>query len=254
MRYYKNYNGEIYIDGATSLDSTLTYGVHIEQSGAGAVLGTASTIGSHVVSLTVKNDSIPQLDTKSFGVHLVADDTVEITATVLEVPTVSCSIFPTSVALGNLYQGGSYVTGTHAISTSTSNSASGYYWSVYGDGNGATAGYGADAGLYNAADTIPSTGSSTLDLRTPNTAAFGMVASVPDLGSAVVSTDFGDGTPGVFGALDAGPDGAQLLLYQIGPQTGDAAESDITYGARADSGTTAGSYVEYVTFICGGYY
>jgi hypothetical protein len=80
-----------------------------------------------------------------------------------------------------------------------------------------------------------------------------MVASVPDLGTAVVSTDFSNATPGVFGALDAGPDGAQLLLYQVGSQT-DAAASDITYGARANSTTQPGSYKEYVTFVCGGYY
>jgi hypothetical protein len=249
---------KIYISGVGELVSTNTYGVKIEQAPSlpTAILGTASTVGTHIVNLTVKNDSVPQLDTKSFAIDLVADDTVEITATVLEVPTVSCTINPVSVSLGNLYQGGSYVTGTHTISTSTSGSAAGYYWSVYGDGNGDTAGYAADAGLYKSTatiDTIPSTGSGTVDLRVPNTKAFGMVASVPDLGTAVVSTDFSNATPGVFGALDAGPDGAQLLLYQVGSQT-DAAASDITYGARANSTTQPGSYKEYVTFVCGGYY
>ena len=155
-------------------------------------------------------------------------------------------------SLGSLYPGGSYSTGGHTITTSTSTTTSGYYWAVYGQGDGST-----DAGLYKSSATtylIASTGSGTVDLRGAGAEGFGLTATDPDAGGAAnVSTDFGSGTAGVFGALDRGPAGAQLLIYQSGSQSS-GESSTITYGAKAGASAVAGSYQETVTYSCGGYY
>ena len=91
-------------------------------------------------------------------------------------------------------------------------------------------------------------------MRTAGVEGFGLTATDPDsAGSANVSTDFGSGTAGVFGALDRGPAGAQLLIYQNSSQSS-AESSTITYGAKAGTSAVAGSYQETVTFACGGYY
>lgn len=240
----------IVISNVGTLNTNTTYGVKIANGTSAGVIGTDDTAGSHFVTVESKNSNT--LDSSTFGVNLITDDNVVITATVTATPTVTCSISSNSVNLGALYPGGSYVTGSHKITTSTSQTAGGYYWAVYGQGDGAT-----DAGLYKGDATtylIPSTGSATIDLRGSGTEGFGLVASDPDLAeSAIVSADFSDATSGVFGALDRGVSGAQLLISQNGAQTTDE-ESTITYGAKAGSAAQTGAYQETVTFVCGGYY
>ena len=81
-----------------------------------------------------------------------------------------------------------------------------------------------------------------------------MTVSDPDAGgSAVVPTDFSNGSAGVFGSLDRAVAGAQLILYQNGAQSS-GESATITYGARAGASAPAGSYSESVTFVCGAYY
>jgi hypothetical protein len=164
----------------------------------------------------------------------------------------NCTISSNSVNLGSLYPGGSYSTITNVISTSTSTTTSGYYWAAYGTGDGST-----DAGLYKstaATYLIASTGSETIDLTGVGAEGFGITVSYPDgAGSAAVPSDFGTGTTGIFGALDRGVAGAQLILYQNGSQS-TSESATITYGARAGSSAVAGSYSENVVFVCGGYY
>ena len=235
----------ITITDLDSLTSGITYGVKVS-NGSTAKLGTSSA-GQKVVTLTVDDGSDPE--TKSFGINLVSDDQVAVSATVVDVQTVTCSISSNSVNLGNLYKGGSYVTGTHTVTTSTSSSAGGYYWCAYGTGDSST-----DAGLYKSSATtylIQSTGSGTIDITAPGSEGFGMTASQPT--GATVESDFSDASAGTFGALDMGASGAQLFLYQIGAQA-TSEDSTITYGARAGSSAEAGSYSETVTFVCGGYY
>jgi hypothetical protein len=223
-----------------------TYGVKIV--GNTGALGTSVSTSSRLVTLTVRNGTT--VDTKTFGINLVADDQVDITATVVDVPTVTCSISTNSVGLGNLYIGGTYVTATHTISTTTSTSASGYFWSVYGQGNGST-----DAGLWKSSATthlIPSNNASTtVDISTTNSEGFGMNTTVPT--GATSGSGFSGNGAGVFGSVGLGASEAELLLSHIGPETsGDTAT--ITYGARAGTGAVAGSYAETITFTCGGYY
>lgn len=236
----------ITITGLTALTLGNTYGVKVS-NGTTAKLGTA-TAGSKIVTLTVDDGSDPE--TKSFGINLVSDDEVDITATVVDVQTVTCSLSTNSVSLGNLYKGGSYVTGTHTITTSTSSSAGGYYWCVYGEGNGSD-----EAGLWKSAATTyliaSDNASSTVDISAPGSEGFGMNTSVPT--GATGGTGFSGNGAGVFGSIGWRLSEAELLLYQIGAQAS-GENATITYGARAGASAEAGSYAETVTFVCGGYY
>lgn len=238
----------ITISGLTALTAGTTYGVKIT-NGTG-LIGTDDTTGDHDVTITAQSGTT--IDSSTFKVNLISNDTVVVSATVSAVPSVNCSISSNAVNLGSLYPGGSYSTVTHTISTSTASTTGGYYWAAYGTGDGST-----DAGLYKSTATahlIASTGSTTVDLRGAGTEGFGMTLSDPDsAGGAVVSTDFADTTLGVFGALDRLPAGAQLILSQSGAQTA-SESSTVTYGARADSAAIAGSYSESVIFVCGGYF
>jgi hypothetical protein len=246
----------ITIDGATELTAGQTYGVKIEEAST-AVLGTASSTGEHIVSLTVRDTS--NIETKSFGISLVGDDTVTVSAEVVDVQTVTCELGATTANLGNLYKGGSFVTTSHNISTYTSSSAGGYYWAVYGYGNGTN-----QAGLQHTSQTgantliesdDPGSPSSTIDISTANTRGFGLNVDLLSATGVNIGTGFDDSvnSSGVFGSISFGPSNAELLLYQIGAQSTSESVS-IIYGARANSDTVAGTYQETVTFVCGGYY
>ncbi len=238
------------ISNVGTLTAGTTYGVKITNGSTAGVIGTDDTAGEHEVTVEAKNGTT--IDSSTFKVYLIANDQVVVSATVASTPSVNCSISTNTVDLGSLYPGGSYSTGGHTITTSTSTTTSGYYWAVYGQGDGST-----DAGLYKSSATtylIASTGSGTVDLRGAGAEGFGLTATDPDAGGAAnVSTDFGSGTAGVFGALDRGPAGAQLLIYQNGSQSS-GESSTITYGAKAGASAVAGSYQETVTYSCGGYY
>lgn len=240
---------KITISSVGAISTSTTYGVKLANGTTAGVLGTDDTAGNHNVTIEVRNGTVS--DSSTFGIRLIADDRVVISATVSATPSVTCSLSTNAVNLGSLYPGGAFTTGQHTITTSTSDTAGGYYWAVYGTGNGT------DAGLYKSSATtylIPSTGSTTVDLRGVGTEGFGMTASDPDAASAAsVSSNFADTTLGVFGALDPAVTGAKLLLSQQGSQTA-AESSTITYGAKAGASAQPGSYQETVTFVCGGYY
>lgn len=241
---------KITISNVGTLTAGTTYGVKITNGTAAGVIGTAAAAGEHDVTVEAKNGTT--IDSSTFGLYLVASDTVVVSATVAAVPSVTCSISTSAVSLGSLYPGGSYATVNHTISTTTSTTTGGYYWASYGAGDGST-----DAGLYKSTATtylIASTGSGTIGLTGVNAEGFGMTVSDPDAaGAATVPADFSDGTAGTFGSLDRTVAGAQMILYQNGAQTS-AENATITYGARAGTSAVAGSYSESVTFVCGGYY
>lgn len=241
----------ITITNVGALTAGTVYGVKLANgAGSTGVLGTDDTAGVHNVTVEARNGTVA--DSSTFGIYLVSNDQVVVTATVSSAPSVSCTISTNAIDLGSMYPGGAFTTGQHTISTQTTSSANGYYWAVYGKGDGST-----DAGLWKSTATtylIPSTGSTTVDLRGVGTQGFGMTASDPDAGeSATVATTFADTTLGVFGALDRGVAGAKLLLSQQGAQASQET-STITYGAKAGPLAQAGTYQETVTFVCGGYY
>jgi len=235
---------KITISNVGALTAGTTYGVKLS-SNTGK-LGTDDTAGEHIITVTANYGGAP-IDSKSFKIYLVTDDIVVITATVSDVPSVVCTISSNSVNLGTLYPGGTYATGTHTISTSTT--SSGYYWAVYGYGDNAT-----DAGLYNGTTLIPSGSTATLDLTNAAIYGFGMTLSDPDAADpATVTTSFVNTPAGTFGTIDRLYSGAKMILYQNGTQ-GSTEQSTVTYGAKAQAAATSGTYNEYVTFICGGYY
>lgn len=238
----------ITITGVGALSTATTYGVKISNGSSAGVLGTSSTTGLRTLAVEVTQSTT--IDSKAFSIYIITDDQVVVSATVSAAPSVTCNISTNSANLGTLYPGGSFVTTTHTIGTSTSNA--GYYWAAYGQGDGST-----DAGLYKVAPSpylIASTGSTTIDLTGGNSEGFGMTVSDPDAGgSAVVPANFQTGTLGQFGALDRAPAGARLILYQPDEQAA-SENATITYGARASSAAVSGSYSETVTFVCGGYY
>jgi hypothetical protein len=238
------------ITAVGELTAGTTYGVKLTNGSAAGVVGTDDTAGGHDVTAEAKNGTT--IDSSTFKINLISNDTVVVSATVSDIPSVTCSISTNTVDLGSLYPGGSYTTGNHTISTNTSTTASGYYWAAYGKGDSST-----DAGLYKSSATtklLASTGSTTIDLTGVNAEGFGMTVSDPDAGdTATVPTDFSNGSAGVFGSLDRTVSGAQLILYQNGAQSS-GESATITYGARAGASAPAGSYSESVTFVCGAYY
>lgn len=234
----------ITISNVGALTAGTTYGVKVSSSTG--IIGTDSTAGEHVLNISVNSGGVP-IDSKSVKIYLVSDDTVVVSANVADIPSVSCTISSNSVNLGTLYPGGTYVTGTHTISTSTT--SSGYYWAVYGTGDGST-----DAGLWNGTTLIQSGTTATLNLASATTYGFGMTLSDPDnTDPATVTTNFVDTTPGTFGTIDRLYSGAKLVLYQNGIQ-GSSEPSTVRYGAKAQPTATSGAYTEYIYFICGGYY
>ena len=240
----------ITITNVGALTAGTTYGVKLANGSTAGVIGTDDTAGEHEITVEAKSGTT--IDSSTFKVYLIANDTVVVSATVSSVPSVNCTISSNTVNLGSLYPGGSYATGTHTITTSTSTTTSGYYWAAYGEGDGST-----DAGLYKSTattDLLASTGSATIALTGVDSEGFGMTLSDPDAGgAATVVADFSDASAGTFGALDRAPAGAQLILYQNANQSS-GESSTVTYGARAASSAQAGSYQESVTFVCGGYY
>ena len=234
----------ITISNVGALTAGTTYGVKIS-AGTGT-LGTDSTAGEHVLNISVNVGGVP-IDSKSIKIYLVNDDAVVVSATVADIASVSCSISSNSVNLGTLYPGGTYATGSHTIGTSTT--SNGYYWAVYGTGDGST-----DAGLWSGTTLIQSGPTATLNLASATVYGFGMTLSDPDgTDPATVTTNFVNTTPGIFGTIDRLYSGAKLVLYQNGIQAS-SEPSTVTYGAKAQPTARAGTYTEYIYFICGGYY
>lgn len=236
----------ISITGVGDLVNTATYGVKLVNEALGGVLGTATTAGSRTVTVQVSDAN--NLDSSAFGVYLIADDTVEVTATVAAAPTVTCSLSPVTVAIGTLYPGGGLVEVLSSNQLTTSSTNSGYYWATYGKGNGTNAGLYYSGGPY----LIQSgTGTGTVNITAGGSEGFGIKLTQPT--GATVTTDFVTGTPGVYGSLGATPAGARLILYKA-TETTPSQSASVYYGARAGSGALSGSYIEYITYVCGGYY
>lgn len=232
----------ITISGLTALTANTTYGVNIK--GSAGILGTGPGVGEKELTITVSSGVT--IDSKTLKIYLISNDSVVISATVSQAPTVSCSVSTNTVNLGTLYPGGAFAIGSHTISTSAT---SGYYWAAYGQGDGTT-----DAGLWKGSATtylIPSGGSTTVDLNPANAEGFGM--TVAPGGGATVPANFSAASSGVFGALDLKLPGARMILYKASA-AGSSEVSTVTYGAKAGATAEAGNYTETVTFVCGGYY
>jgi hypothetical protein len=245
-------------DGITTVDTititkvgnlvnTNTYGVKLTNNVG--ILGTSASSGSKTVTAQVSDAN--NLDSKAFGVYLIAEDTVEVEATVSDAPTIGCTLDTTKITLGTLYPNGAMVEVSSTDQISTSATGSGYYWAAYGEGDGT------DGGLYTTSGTgyvIPSRtqagGETTVDISAGGSEGFGITLTQP-LG-AVVPSDFATGTPGQYGAIGSGASEARLILYRSSSTA--TQNSTVNYGARAGASAVAGIYTEYITYVCGGYY
>lgn len=237
----------ITITGATALTAGTTYGFKLSNNTG--KLGTPTTAGTKIISLTVTQGTT--VETMAFGVNIVNDDQVVISAQVIDVQTVTCTVGANTVNLGNLYKGGIAVTGGHNIGTTTSGSANGYYWTVYGRGNGTST-----AGLWKSVATTyliaSNNGSPTVNISGTGSEGFGLnLTSIPSGTNA--GTGFYGNSAGVYGSVAYSAANAELLLYRTTP-AGTTEYATVEYGARAGSGAQAGAYSETITYVCGGYY
>jgi hypothetical protein len=243
----------ITVSNIGNMSAGTTYGFYLSNGTSAGVLGTPNNTGE-VVTITVTNGA--NNDSASFDVELVSNDRVTITATVSNAPTISCVINGGgTVALGTLFRGGTATSGSHTITTSTSSDATnGYYWTVYGTGDGT------DSGLYKSTattyllisdDTVGSgsTPGTTANLNT--TEGFGINVSATN---ETVPSNFAGTTSAQVGYLgNSGVGGAQLLLSKTSSQTSPS-NATITYYARAGGSAQTGSYSETVTLVCGLYF
>jgi len=233
----------ITITGVNALTAGETYGVKLENS-TGA-LGTATIAGTNTIAVQVSDGS--NSDGIAFGVYLIGEDTVEVSAQVSAAPSVDCTLTPTTVSMGVLYPGGVILTESVADQIQTGSTGYGYYWAAYGLGNGTDT-----AGLYYSGGPYLIESSSTVvDLSGGNSEGFGITVEPPT--GATVPSDFQTGTSGQFGGLEFGTDGARLILYRDSA-AGSVENADVNYGARASTLALGGTYYEYVTYVCGGYY
>jgi hypothetical protein len=229
------------VTGLGALTGGTSYGLEITGH---ADFQTVNSAGQHLVTVQITEGS--DIESISFEINLVTGDQVTVTASVAEAETITCTINSSSVPLGTLYRGGAYTTAGHTINTVTSEGIGGFYWAVYGEGDGT----GTDAGLAttdSGGDILPSTGSTTINLLTASE-GFGLIVTSAD---GTVTDDFQDTTPGIFGALNRTFDGARVILYGAADSVG--FDSTITLGAKAAGDSVIGSYEETLTYVCGGY-
>jgi hypothetical protein len=244
----------ITITNIGNMTAGTTYGFYLSNGSSAGVIGTPNNTGE-TAYFTLTNGA--NQDVAAFDVELVSNDKVTINATVSDAPTISCTINGGgTVSLGTLFRGGTASNASHTVSTSTSSDATnGYYWVIYGTGDGT------DAGLYKSSATTyliisddaagsSSTKGATVNLTTTSE-GFGVNVGA---GSETLPTNFNGTSATKVGYLgNSGVGGAQLLMYKTSAQTS-TSNATIRYYARAGATAQTGSYTETVTLVCGLYF
>lgn len=228
----------VIISGIENLQEDTSYGFELDGN---ENFYTGPSLGENEVSFELSNGS--QVETASFNIYLLSSDTVSITAQVSSADSVICTISTDQLNFGTLHRGGSFITASHTLGTSTTAGSQGYYWSVFGQGNEEYAGLYDDDSEY-----IIKSLSNTVDLLAGE--GFGLVVEPPT--GTSVSENFQIATFGVFGSIGVGFDQAKLLLYRESEQT-EHEEATVTLGVRASLDAVVGSYQEILTYSCGGY-
>lgn len=232
----------IKVTGVGELTADTGYGLKITGDVAKFKLGTA---GSKIITIQL-TEAGGKAESTTFGLEILAEDRITVTADVDPADSISCSVTPSSVPMGTLYKGGAYITAEQGLGLTT-DAATGFYWAVYGTGN---PGGGVNAGLWKSDATtyLLSSAGDTVNLLTGE--GFGMVVTTGT--GATVATNFQATTPGIFGGIGRGFDNAKLFLSNnAGP--GATVNSVVTLGARAGLSAEEGSYTETLTYICGAY-
>ena len=228
-------NDYIEVVNIGTLTGTQSYGFKLDAAEAVFKTGAA---GQHLISYQLEEDGV--IENLTFGIVLLASDQVSVTAEVLDVDTITCTV-GADIILPNLFPGGVYVTGSHGLSTDAS--GAGYYWTVYGEGDGAT-----EAGLFLSGDNLLSSQhpSGTINLLTGE--GFGIEFSgTPSVTPETNYNSATNGGTGIFGQVTRDP----ILILQS-PNPGEHSYT-ITVGARAASNRPAGIYTETLTYVCGSY-
>ena len=228
----------IEIEGIDVLVAYTNYGVKIDADEN--VFKTRSTTGQALVIMQLIEDT--KMESAAMNMTLLSSDQVLVTAEVSEAETITCNLSTDSVDLGALFKGGAYVTGGMSLTTESS---MGFYWTVYGTGDGS------NPGLYNSvgeeSHLLSAVGvDGRVNLLTGE--GFGMVA---ETNHGEIEDDFKMDVTGIFGGLGAGSDNARV--FHSGESTLSMINTNIYYGARAGVGALEGSYTETLTYVCGGY-
>ena len=232
--------GEIYdkiiVENIGELDSEVSYGLLFEKTPS---FTTSSLAGDKKVLIEV-NDGETQ-GAIEVVVNLIEADGVDLSAFVSDLSTISCTISDTNISFGTLPRDGTYVTGQHSLSVESS-LVTGYYWAVFGQGDGT------NAGLWKSTlptSLIPSTGSTTINLSQNH--GFGINVNSA---SGNIPNDF-DNVSGVFGAINSGSINSRLIFYE---ESSASSNVNIILGARAGLANEVGEYSETLTYLCGGLY
>ena len=148
------------------------------------------------------------------------------------------------MSFGALSKDANYATVQHTTRTSAS-LLEGYYWAVFGQGDGT------EAGLWKSTSPtslIPSTGSTTVNLNTSH--GFGLVVASPHVN---VGPNFLNTHPGIFGAINSGYENARLIFTYTNPEYNPLVQT-MTLGVKAGPTAEVGAYSEKLTYVCGGFY
>ena len=233
-----NENDFIEVTGIGALTGGQTYGFVIAEQAA--LFKTGDVTGNNTISFQLESDDETDVENLTFGINLIASDQVTVTVTVLDVDTITCEV-GANVTLPALFPGGTYVTGNHTLGTTAV--GSGFYWTVYGHGNGST-----EAGLYLESPEYllsSESGGGTVNLITGE--GFGLEFSTVNAGTPEADYNGAGNGTGIFGEITRDP----ILILQSA--TADSGTNTVTLGARAGADAESGSYTETLTYVCGAY-
>lgn len=181
-------------------------------------------------------------DTGTIAVNIVADDSIDVTATVST--SISCTVNNTATAFGT-FTVATVTTASPTVTwTVSTNAANGYNLTVRDVGNGAAAGlYSAGAG-YNIASATADLGAVSIGYGLQGTKSDG------DAGSATTTIQ------GNYTATGTNVGAFALTATDLASATGPVANATVTSTLKAIvSGLVpAGSYVDTLTYICTGIY
>ncbi len=227
---------KIVVENLGELDSGVSYGLLFEKN---SNFRTSSSPGEKEILVEV-NDSV-NTDFSDVYINLIGSDGVSLVAYVSDLGSITCNISGTNLSFGTLPRDGNYITKEHTLSTESS-LVEGYYWAVYGQGDGV------NAGLWKSTlptSLIPSTGSSTINLFQDY--GFGLNVS----SSSGTVTDNFDNEPNIFGAINSGSANSRLIFYETATAS---STLNVTLAVKPGPATEVGEYSETLTYLCGGLY
>ncbi len=236
---FKHTGGDyIEIRNVGSLVSNTRYGLEIASSPNFSL----KSVGNHLVSLQLIEGT--KVETITLSIPITLGDSPLVTAYVIDTSTISCTLSHSSLSFGTLPKNDSYISIQHTAVTSA-NFTEGYYWAVYGQGDGN------EAGLWKSTSPtslIPSSGNTTLNLN--NVDGFGLTVASSN---GTVAPNFSNSHPGVFGAINSGYQNPRMIFWYIKPEL-DPITKTMTFGVKAGATAEAGAYSETITYVCGGFY